>query len=149
MYRKLKFKSGDEVLAEVERLADGYEMLGKWSLGQCCRHLTVTMEFSRKGFPFKTPWVIHGLLGPIIKRGLFWSGSMPKVSAPAMLVPGPHGADDDAVYKFRREWDTFEAWEKPMAISPLFGKLTKDEWRRVHLIHAQRHLGFLLPGKSS
>ena len=146
MYRKLKFKSGEDVITEAERLRDGgYDMLGKWTLGQCCKHLIITMEMSRKGFPFTTPWLVHGLIGPILLRGLLWSGSMPKVGAPAMLQPGPKEGDDDAVYKLKREWELFEQWDKAMAISPLFGKLTKDQWRKLHLIHAQRHMGFLKP----
>jgi len=32
-----------------------------------------------------------------------------------------------------------------MQPSPLFGKMTRDQWTDLHLIHASHHLSFLLP----
>jgi hypothetical protein len=29
--------------------------------------------------------------------------------------------------------------------SPLFGRLSTDQWRRLHRVHAAHHLGFLTP----
>jgi hypothetical protein len=36
--------------------------------------------------------------------------------------------------------------EKMTARHPVFGRITHDEWARLHLRHAELHLSFAVPG---
>ena len=54
--RNLEFIELSDVLTEVRQLRDhGYTRLGKWSLGQCCNHLSIAINLSLDGFPLRLP----------------------------------------------------------------------------------------------
>ena len=42
--RSLRYQSFGEVMSDVERLLEGHDTVGNWSLAQICRHLAVVMR---------------------------------------------------------------------------------------------------------
>lgn len=146
--RDLKFKELDEVLEEVRSLhQSGYEQLGKWSLGQICRHLRLTFDCSIDGYPtwmsFFAPLrpVIRWLMLPRLLRG-----DSPKgVPTAKMLVP-PSGLDDaDEIAVFEESIRRLQNHDGVFKPHPGFGRMESELMRRFHSVHSAHHLGFLLP----
>jgi hypothetical protein len=73
---------------------------------------------------------------------------MPRgVEAPAFMQPAMVSAEDEHL-AIEVNSDTVARVIDPAATfypSPLFGRLSADQWRRLHRIHAAHHLGFLIP----
>jgi hypothetical protein len=147
MRRNLRFQCYDDVLSDASRLATaGYDRLGKWGLGQACDHLAMTMERSLDGFPssFSLPlrvlarWVA---LGGILKH----KQSNRKFPAPAYLDPPDSETDQAGLAKLQAVVKRLQAHTGEMRPHPVFGGVTPDQWREIHLWHSEHHLSFLIP----
>ena len=158
--RTLRFTTFTEAVAEARELEDGYLRCGRWSLGQACEHLTTFMAFSLDGFPGKRlPRPAAWVLRTALLNNRMMRRPMPKgMKAPLYLQPaddaggGTYGgatdADSQAVQRFADVCRRVELHDGEFRPSPIFGPLPRDKWRRVHLKHAEHHLGFLVPTKS-
>lgn len=154
--RKLSLTGVDQIMPEVDRLLSaGYEPAGNWSLGQVCKHLCEAMKGSVEGYP-SIPFpnnVILGLLRPLMgakfkKRILTLNEMQSGIRLPDKFVPTP-GLDDRAEAEALRGMiRMYAAHAGAMAAHPMFGSMTRDEWDRLHAIHAALHLGFLVPSGS-
>lgn len=148
--RRLRFETPADAVADAENLLrGGYGRLGSWSLGQCCRHLAVFLRLSVDGFP-SVPLAV--CVRPIMKRLLLPSllrrdRIERRLPTLPILLP-PADADDGAgVEGLRGAFARFEGAET-LHPSPLFGPLSRDQWRDIHLWHAEHHLGFLVPASA-
>ena len=149
MRRTLDFADFDAVLADVERLRrDGYRRAGNWGLAQACDHLTRFMRGSLEGFGFQFPlpvrlagrWLI---LGRTLRTRRIPAG----VKGPAPLMP-PADVDADAALRdFAETLGRVRDHAGDFHPSPLFGRMTPEQWRQVHLIHAAHHLSVLVPNE--
>jgi hypothetical protein len=145
--RELRLLDFDRVLADADRLlAGGYRRAGNWSLAQVCDHLATIVTMSLDGFPSLMPWPIRlaarwFALGPMLRHQVFRS----RFTAPPYLIPAADAADRDAVERLRAAVARFEGHAGPMRPSPVFGTLSRDEWREVHLWHCEHHFSFLHP----
>ncbi len=147
--RELSFATYEELLADIQRLQrEGYRSLGAWNLGQMARHLSYYVRGTLEGFPFRLPWVVRKLIGrPLLKRML---RGQPRRGGGRTIPASRPPADVDeraAVAELcalvARLSSTTEAQQ--LHASPLFGRLTIEQWRRLHLLHAAHHLSFLIP----
>lgn len=148
--RELSFSTYGEVIADIERLeASGYRQLGQWDLGQACRRLSYYFRGSLAGFDFKLPWLVRMLIGRSILKRVLKKGEMPASSRtiPAS-VPEPDTDQGRAAAEAKELLGRLEDAGGALHPSPLFDRLTIDEWRTLHLMHSARHLGFLLPEDS-
>ncbi len=147
--RTLAFSSLTEVMPEVDRLLAGHRTIGNWSLGQICSHLSEAFRLSVEGFPYKAPWPIRTLLGPVAKWRVLSTGKVPTgVGLPERFTPLP-GLDARAEAEaLRAALRLFETEAGPLAAHPFFGPLTVAEWRRLHCIHCAHHLSFAVPEPS-
>ena len=144
--RALRFAGLDEMMAEVDRLLPGYGKLGDWTLGQISRHLVDALTYSVDGPSARAPWPIRLFLGPVLRRKILGRGEFPPgMKLPKEFRPGP-GLDDRAEAEaLRAAVRLYAAHAGPMAPHPVLGGLTRDEWTKLHRLHAAHHLGFLLP----
>ena len=149
--RKLRFESIDEVLAEVDRLAEAeragrLRRLGNWTLGQVLGHLAAWAEYSYTGTPLKVPFFIKWILR--LRKRKFLYGTM----RAGVKIPGVNGGTlatqpmslDEALGRMRRVMERLKS-EAPTAPNSIFGPLTHEEWIAINLRHAELHLGFLIP----
>jgi hypothetical protein len=151
--RPLAFDSLDDLVRDAEHLsAVGYDKAGKWDLAQACGHLSEWFRYQIDGFP-KAPllirpmlWLVRNTFGPAAGRRAFAAGNMrPGIPTVPQSVPASGGDAGAAVAKLREAVARWQAYTGPLHPSPMFGTMTKDEWRRGHLIHAAHHLSFLIP----
>jgi hypothetical protein len=145
--RALSFASLAEVMLDVDRLLQGHTTIGRWSLGQICKHLSMAIVGSVEGYPEQAPWMIRKTIGPIAKRHVLTTGTMPEgVKIPERYQPKP-GADARAEAEaLRAAIHLYSAHGGPLADHPLVGPLDRDQWTRFHCIHCAHHLSFALPG---
>jgi hypothetical protein len=151
--RQLKFDTLADVVRDAETLMEkGYDAVGKWSLAQCCGHLTNWLTYPIDGFP-KIPlalkpvmWVLRKTVGrPKYEKYVREQSFPPGAPTVPQSVPAPGGDDREAVAKLKAAVERYEAHTGPLHPSPLFGPLTKDEARKMHLVHSAHHLSFLIP----
>jgi len=147
--RKPKFESYEDIIREIEELEKiGYSRLGNWSLGQICEHLGFYFKGSLEGFEFKAPWIIRILVGKPFRWWLMRREGYPDNSQTVPQSVPPENVDDhEAVMKIKELLSRLSS-AKELHPSGLFGELTLDQWRMMHLHHAGHHLGFLVPNKS-
>ena len=145
--RTLRLHSLDEAACDAERLlVTGYDRAGNWNLGQVCEHMALVMNLSIDGFPSKFPWPMRVVarwlyLRPILAHRVFRK----RMPAPKYLLPLEMADDAAGVERLRGAIRRFAGHPGPFAASPVFGDLTSEQWREVHLWHCEHHLSFLLP----
>lgn len=144
--RALTFATLDRVMPDVDVLLEGYTVAGNWSLGQVCNHLATSIRMSVEGYPSRAPWLVRKLVAPRVLRKILRSGRIPDgVKTPEPYVPKP-GLDDRAEAEaLRATLHLFAANTGPLAEHPFFGRLSPEDWTRLHCIHSAHHLSFVLP----
>lgn len=144
--RQVAIDSLDRVMPDVDRLVQGHETVGKWSLGQVCNHLSATFVMSMEGFGVAVPWPIRVTLGQVIWRKVLRERKMRAgLKVPERFLPRP-GLDDRAeVEALRAAIQAYDRYTGPMAPHPMFGAIGRDGWNRLHCIHCAHHLSFVLP----
>lgn len=147
--RQLNLQSFDDVLAEAKSLSRvGYHRVAKWSLGQICDHVARFMDESIDGFqkppamaPLMRPFLRMMYLGKILRNE-----RMPaKFPTLKELQPDEWADDSKALPQLEAAIARIQAPSAEFVPSPALGKLTPEEWRKVHLWHCQHHLEFLIP----
>jgi hypothetical protein len=144
--RTLEFARLDDVMPEVDRLLAGYAPAGKWSLGQICNHLAETYRMSVEGFGVQAPWLVRSTLGRASMKKLFRERRMKEgIKVPEKFLPKP-GMDDRAEAEaLRASIAYYQGHPETRALHPFFGRMTGDDWDRLHLIHSAHHLSFAVP----
>lgn len=151
--RPLRFDTPQQMWADIDRLAAADRLgtlrrSGNWTLGQNLGHLAAFVDYAYDGFPGRPPWIIRVILKPMknkyIRKGL----------PSGVKIPGTAGGTwaieaiplEDGLERMRKAWDRLLK-VAPSDPHPLFGKITHEEWKQLHLRHAELHLSFLHPPK--
>jgi hypothetical protein len=144
--RTLEFARLDEVMPEVDRLLAGHTTVGNWSLGQVCNHLAGGIQKSVDGYEVQAPWLVRTTIGRVVKKKILGERRIqPGIKTAESLVPKP-GLDDRAEAEaLRASIAYYLTHPEPRALHPFFGRMTGDEWDRLHRIHCAHHLSFALP----
>lgn len=151
--RELVFNDLDEVVRDVESLrANGYERAGNWNLAQICGHLTDWIRYPLDGYPSAgcvmgpLLWLMKITIGKSMKRKILATGKF-KAGEPTMKNTIPPADLDEAaaVAKLTEVVKRDRNHRGELHPSPLFGRMTRDEFTRLHLIHCAHHLSFLIP----
>jgi hypothetical protein len=139
-----------EELARIEAAhrAGKLRQTGNWTAGENLDHVAIAWEFSLDGFPpeAKVPFVMRFLAR--LMKGRMTSGKtlpagfkIPKGGE--YMLPRTGCSFADGLARLRGVVDRLDRGERMTIASPAFGPMTHDEWMRLHLAHAQLHLGFL------
>lgn len=149
--RELHFNCIDEALAEADRLAGleragQLQCLGNWSCGQVFNHLGTWAEYAYSPNPLKPPFVIKLILRMMKKRFLY---APMKVGAKIPKVEnGTLGTEtcafEEGLNRYKRAMQRLNI-ERPTQPNVIFGNMTHDEWKNMHLRHSELHLSFLQP----
>jgi Protein of unknown function (DUF1569) len=154
--RELSFRDFDDIVRDVETLhAKDYEKAGNWDLAQVCGHLAKWLSYPLDGFPKSgcfigtMLWMMRITVGKGIKKKILTTGKFKEggPTVPDSLVAS--GSDETAaVAKLKEMIERFKSHTGEIHPSPLFGKMSRDELTRLHLIHCAHHLSFLAPKAS-
>jgi hypothetical protein len=150
--RTLDLHSGDEVIAEIQRLRSvGYQKTKNWNLTEICDHLTKTMRGGMDGFGFRLPWILRATIVKWMFAWMLRKRRIPNGAATfASLKPQASDAQEDPAVidrcietlreaqKFRGSLDDY----------PLLDDLDPETWKEFMWLHAAHHLAFLIPNDS-
>ncbi|MCA9203748.1 MAG: DUF1569 domain-containing protein [Planctomycetales bacterium] len=142
--RELSFATMEEMLADAQRLVEspGSRTTGHWPLERLLSHLAYTIHGSIDGFGSTAPWFVR-LIAPFLKGGILKKMS-PGIKLPEATVSAAfpdYGSPAEALERLRAAVERAKS-ESMVAPHPAFGKMTHDEWYRLHLRHAEMHLSF-------
>lgn len=150
--RDVHFRTIEDVAADLDRVesapaAGTLTTTGNWTPGQICEHVAILMECAVDGFPSKAPAPIRWLITALYKKKALSGKPMPagfKIpNQAAFLRPGDQTSDADGIARLRRIIGRVHAGERFTHPSPVFGKLTHDQWVTLQSGHAGMHMSFL------
>lgn len=148
-HRDLRFASLDELDAELARIeaahrAGTLETTGNWSAAQILRHLADFWRLSFDGFGFKAPWILRVIVKPFKSKLLRSKPPRGIRNRGAIRIVEPPAQADfaECIASLRKQIARTRAGEKMTCPSPLFGKVSHEQWLAMHLNHSAMHLGF-------
>lgn len=149
--RTVHFDSLDELARDVERLRDAaasgsVEALGNWSLGQATQHLARFMTCSIEGFD-KAPFFLRpvGMVLQLFQgRRILNRPPPPGLRIPHTLTFFPDAEVEDAAgaTELLAVIDRLSQGTRCQQPSPLLGKISHEQWIKLHLRHAELHMSF-------
>jgi Protein of unknown function (DUF1569) len=145
--RYVHYADFDAFLAEAERLAAmGAETTGNWSLAQIFDHLARSMSVAVHGtkalFPLPARFVLRLLRKRIISGPLKPGFNCPRGLA-GVLKPAEDIETAEGLQRLRAAARQFQK-APALATHPAFGRLTRGEWDRLTLRHAELHMSFVV-----
>lgn len=121
---------------------------GNWTPGENLDHVARLWEYAFDGFPPEARVNILIKMFARLMKGSMTSGKTLPAGfkyggAASYMAPRPGCSVEAGLARLRAVLDRLDRGEQMRATSPAFGALTHDEWMRLHLGHAQLHLGFV------
>ena len=149
--RSLDFRTGDEVIAEIQRLRSaGYTRLKNWNLTQACEHLSATMTGGMDGFGFRLPWILRATIIKWVFNRMLKTRKMSSGPTLKRLKPKSSGENDDdtIIDACIATIERATAFQGPIEEYPFLNDVKVDDWQQFMWMHAGHHLGFLIPNES-
>ncbi|BAM02753.1 DUF1569 domain-containing protein [Phycisphaera mikurensis] len=147
--RNLHFQKLDDLVADARAVAlHPHETTGNWNASQILLHVAALIGVANRGTDVRLPLPVR-LVGKALRAfGIHRREIRAGIKAPpALMAENDANACvpvEEAVATLERE--VAEAQAKPMSHpSPLFGKLSHDDWVALHCRHAELHFSFLQP----
>ncbi len=150
--RTLRFESSVDVLNDARRCVDDEEhgslrRSGNWTVGQNLGHLAAWIDYGYTGFPMKPPpWIVRLIVR--VMRNRFLSGPPMVGFRLRGVAGGTYGTEEmsarEGLERLTRAWERLDR-APPTSPNPVFGPMTHEEWKMLHLRHAEGHLSFLHP----
>lgn len=143
----LKFETLNDLGAEAQRIADDPQARskGNWTPAQNIWHVGRVVLASVEGFPGSVPFIFK-LVGPLLKNRFTKRSFNPGIKMPAKLaehfVAKPDTTMDQAIAMLQDAIAKRQA-QGYIPASPLFGKLTEQQWDQLHCRHAEMHFGLI------
>ncbi|MCA8999807.1 MAG: DUF1569 domain-containing protein [Planctomycetaceae bacterium] len=149
--RAVHYDTLDELLAEAERLAsEEIEMLGNWTYPQILKHLALSMNNSIDGFPGKAPLpirlVVRLLRESFLSKSLPAGFKFPNRFRP-QLEPPEETTLEEGLEDLRQAIARVQS-DSQRAPHPVLGQLSREDYDRLHLRHAEMHMSFVRPVRS-
>ena len=147
--RELHFRFLEEVDAEAERLAAGkVRTTGNHSFGQILEHLALSHDMATGKIEAPRPPFVFRLLMPLM-RGMILRGpvkpgfQLPKKSED-FFWPSGEVEVQKALAHLRMSIDNYNT-NGPLAVHPVFGRVTREQNERLNCGHCAMHLSFVHP----
>ena len=150
-YRKLRFDSIDDCIAEVSRIlaANGTGSLqscGNWTPGQIMAHVASWIEYGYDGYPIGSPpffirWILRLRLRQMLRKGMPRGVRIPGVKDGTVGMEGM--TTPKAVERLLSALKRLQEREAAKFDSPAFGRMSHDDRIQLNLRHAELHMGFL------
>ena len=145
--REVHFDSYEDLLSDAEHLAStDVRTTGNWTLGQILKHLAQSMNSSIDGTDMKFPWVMKKMVRLFINKEKILNETIkPGFKIPkkgeAQFSPGPDTTTEEGLASLREAVKRCQT-ETSRSEHPAFGELTREEWDKMNLRHAELHLSF-------
>ncbi len=153
--RTLKLGSLGDISADLDTIQAAHDAgtlshTGNWTPGQIFEHVATLMECAIDGFPSKPPPPVRWMITLLFKKKALSGEASPagfKLPKKAeFLLPGDSTSFDEGMARLRTVLGRIESGERFTHDSPVFGKLTHEQWITLQSGHAILHLSFLALG---
>ncbi len=151
--RELAFHCSGCLREELARIDEAHAAgtlthTGNWSEGEILDHVAKMWEMAFDGFPPEsTPNFAIKIIARLLKGRMVSGKTLPAgfqlPKNAQFMLPTPGTSFHAGMQRMRVVLDRLDRGEQMTVASPAFGKLSHDEWMRLHLGHAQLHFGFL------
>ncbi len=153
--RELKYASFEEIAADLDRLEAALDAgtlghTGNWTPGQVFEHTGKFLGFALDGFTSKAPAPVRWITILMYKKKATQTDDpipagfkLPK--AASVMLPRDDVTDREGLELLRTNVNRVLGGEKMSHPSPIFGKLTHEEWLTIQRKHVALHLSFLHP----
>ena len=151
------YRSLADIRAELDRFESAHQTgqlrtTGNWSAGQILEHCGEPIGFAIDGwvnqdgehmvFPFYLKLIGSLLIKPTLGKIKARPGiKIPKQAS--RLRPQPERSLEDGMQIFRANLARLDAGEQMTKPSPLLGKMSHEQWMKLHLDHCRLHFGFI------
>ena len=147
--RELHFSTMADILADADYLAcgDPPRVTGNWTPGQIVAHVSAVIRCSFDGFPVPKASLAMRILGRLIKNMALNKPMRAGLKVPkefATMIPGADTPWDEAVDELRTQIGRLDT-QRMTIPSPVLGKLSHEDWKKLHCRHAEMHFSFLQP----
>ncbi len=146
--RTLSFSDLSQVRTDLEQITSRpHTTVGGWTAAQIIEHLAKTFTVSVDGINFKMGFFIRRI-GPFFKNRFINQPMKTGFKMPEMMkpdfMPRAEISLEEALKNYRAAYERFVSATE---VQPhgFIGKLTKEEWTKVHLKHSEMHLSFIVP----
>lgn len=148
MQSRLRLATLAEARQEISRLAAATEVrsAGAWSPYQALIHCAQSIKYSATAFPRLKPALLRATVGRIVMRKFLLQGHMSHgLAAPIPGAPEIRREGDlqEAVERLMKSIDAFEAFRGEPAIHPVYDRVTKEQYARLHAMHLADHLSVI------
>ncbi|MFG0314606.1 MAG: DUF1569 domain-containing protein [Phycisphaerales bacterium] len=150
-WRPRTYENLHELNQELDRFQAAHDSgtlrtTGDWSPGQILEHCSKLMRSSFDGFDAQVPWVLK-LFGSIVFKPLLGRSHMkPGIKLPAKarsLLPDEEVPFEQGMGELRNQLQRIAAGEQMTHPSPVLGKMSHEQWIKLHLDHCRLHFGFI------
>ena len=147
--RDLSFKSLDEAVADVEKLAAGeVRTTGNHSFAEILKHLAISNNMSTGRIEAPRPPFFIRLIMPVMKRFILNTTPKPGFKLPQksenFFWPGGDIDLQEAVAEFKDSVEHYNS-NGPLDVHPMFGRATREQIDRLNTGHCAMHLSFVHP----
>jgi hypothetical protein len=148
--RKLSFANEDEIISEIDRLrAAGYEKGGNWTLAMICYHIGAGTEPVLRPPANTTPTPEQvAMQNRFIEPILATAKPPPGMTPPPRMMPSETCGDAD-IEKLKATLAKLKAYPHSHVDFGPFGPVPIEVMRKLTLLHAAHHLGFLQPERAA
>ncbi len=147
--RELSFSSLDDAVADAEQLAAGeVRTTGKHTFAEILKHLALTHDMATGKIPGpKTPFLMR-LMMPLMKGFILKGPVKPGFKLPAeaesFFWPGGDIDVNEALNHLKESVENYNT-NGPLAVHPVFGKVTAEQNMQLNISHCAMHLSFVHP----
>lgn len=148
--REISFSSMDDVLADIQQLAQGeHRTVGKESFARIVRHLAKTNEMlTGQTKPPKFPLMMR-IMMPMMRSKILNTPAAPGFTLPSAEMQQFFWGEGEpelsqAISQFKQSSERYNS-QGPLPTHPLFGKATREQIDNLTLTHAAMHLSHVHP----
>ena len=143
--RAIQFETVDQITPEVERLKAAHRLVGNWSLGQVCRHLEASFQGSIRGLDLRNHRIKRFFFAKRMLAQALRSGIPEGYTVDPGIEPPSNVNENEAMDGLARAIERYRHHQGRLHPHPLFGRLSREMWDRVHCVHSAHHLSFVIP----
>lgn len=144
MVNAIKVTNLGDVLDFLEEIKkrEQVSVAGAWDLDQNLVHCAHSIEFAMSGYPFEKSRIFQRTIGSLVFHYFDWKGSMQHGTNE--LIPGEKTIVDppdvSGVAALEMAIKKFDNWTKPLNRHRFYGRLSKSQYARAHVLHIANHL---------
>ncbi len=136
-------------LSMIEHLSENEpNSRGQWDSAKVYIHCAQSIEYSMLGYPEHKSDMFKSTVGQLAfslfsAKGRMWHQLSEDIPGAPMIANGQH--QQAALARLRQAFIDFEHYSGELAPHFAYGKLTKAEYERAHVMHLYNHLQEIMP----